>query len=279
MTATPAPPAPTRPCTTNPDLWFATTYAERALAIHLCLRHCPFLRQCRTQADRTPCSHGVQAGVLYTDTTIAQHARQQPKPSRRRCPTCHDSNAPAAGETNQPSPQILRRPTSTWPDCGQHKAYRRHLYHHETPCQPCRIARNEYQRGKRAERPSSASDVATRHRRTDEYRRRVDTVRTLAGLGITDRNIALRLGCSEWQVRHLRRVNDIRPGVAGNNISAAERADQVATVRRLAEAGCSDAQIGQRFGWHAQNVWRIRRIHGIPSGVGRGRPRALAVAS
>lgn len=59
-------------CRLDPDGWFPSSWADRALAAHRCRVHCPVFAQCKalTLADeregRTPLG-GVQAGILFNE--------------------------------------------------------------------------------------------------------------------------------------------------------------------------------------------------------------------
>lgn len=53
-------------CRKAPDLWFET--ATRDIAIHICLRHCPVLTECRKRWAGRPYTHAVIAGVPHNES-------------------------------------------------------------------------------------------------------------------------------------------------------------------------------------------------------------------
>lgn len=122
-------------CRAEPDLWFSEP--SRRLAIHICRTHCPVRDQCEADAERIPCTHGVQAGVVYDQ--FGEPMEQQPKPSNRSCPTCAAMR-----------PADTRKPPSNWPDCGTCNAYRRHCHRNERACEPCTEANRLRERDRKA---------------------------------------------------------------------------------------------------------------------------------
>lgn len=124
---------PATPCQRNPDRWFSLDRKELGMAVHGCLSHCPRLAECAATEARP--NGGVLAGVHYVVTDPAK----TPQPERRKL---HEV----------PCGQCLQVPTSPPGDpmdtgaCGTPKGYHRHTNHNQRPCEPCRLAKAEYQR-------------------------------------------------------------------------------------------------------------------------------------
>lgn len=51
----------------DPDMWFSSEARTRRLAQHLCLVHCPVLRECRKEMDKFTFRGVVIAGVIWSD--------------------------------------------------------------------------------------------------------------------------------------------------------------------------------------------------------------------
>jgi hypothetical protein len=284
-------------CRHNPDLWASGFTHQRAFAIHICVTHCPVYRQCEAGVAVRPCPGTVQAGVLYNDAIRPAPAKRQPSASGRHCAACAEVKALPA----KPAPQS--KPTSRWPDCGTARAYKRHIKRREKACAPCREAERVASKQRRADRKAangvadtaapSPVDTGRRgglgNRPPDPvYQQRVTVVAQLAGQQWPDRHIAEHLQLTQWQVRHLRRTNNIAAGMPhGRPPSPPHRTPEMAEKRRarvqviaeLAAAGASDREIGLVVGWRPQNVWRARRANNIAAGVGRSDTRASRPAN
>jgi hypothetical protein len=53
-------------CRQDPDLWFARNdSAIAALARHVCLYHCPVVKQCNADALKTKPTEGVWGGLVW----------------------------------------------------------------------------------------------------------------------------------------------------------------------------------------------------------------------
>lgn len=102
------------PCRADPDRWFSRDFPILGGAIHGCLRHCPWLQQCRAEP---PTVDGVIGGVLYTRLGVPHHYQ----PEEVACPAC----VPPARQH------------------GTDAGYSRHRRRGEQPCMPCRNAHNE----------------------------------------------------------------------------------------------------------------------------------------
>lgn len=233
-----------RPCSTNPDLWFSDNRAERELAAHICLTHCPVLDRCHEITAHVRVPGTVQAGQLQTEDGPAV---RQPLVNYKHCTQCH-GRPPATA------------PTSRWDDCGQPKAYRRHIRGGEKPCQPCRAGRRaaERERGDRrreearqragtAHRPCGSVHGLKRHREAGEEPcdvcraaqraasekgtqalldaaaivRHVGRVRELVGRGLPDEEIAAQLSLSKRQIQRIRKANGIPRG--GSSVGTVQR--------------------------------------------------------
>lgn len=282
-------------CMDNPDLWYSTRPFDRALAVHTCKNHCPLLDWCR---QRPRAAESVQAGVLHD--IHGRPATRQPAPRAIACATCRDNGTAAE--------------TSRWADCGQFKAYRRHVRRGEHPCQPCidaRRARDREQAKTRTRKPRPAANACgtvrglTLHREAGEppcdvcvraqraasekglaalrgddatHQERIAKVRALAGRGLSDPQIGLRLGIPDHRVRHLRKTNGIPAGLSVGKTPARRSADMsiddyeraVATVRRLAASHHTDKEIAAQLGVTWTKVRSLRRANHIPAGARRG---------
>lgn len=184
------------------ELWFSDNGADRALAIHICLNHCPLLAACLDA--NTFRAHGVWAGTLYS--VDGQPDSRKQIPSARDCTQC-------------PADEL--KPTTVFDDCGQYKAYQRHLRLGEKPCQRCTRANSKREARHREtlrelgprSRAEWAAEKKSRAQLRDEARAALaDKVRTLAGYGLMDREIGERLTMPEYTVRRIRRNNDIPAG-------------------------------------------------------------------
>lgn len=69
----------------NPDLWTDPYSAVRAVAMHICLTHCPVLAEC---AQLPPLRGTVLAGIAYNDSADVEPLKMQPRPARR-CDLCY----------------------------------------------------------------------------------------------------------------------------------------------------------------------------------------------
>lgn len=221
-------------CRTNPNLWLSTEYNDRALAVHICQRHCPFAAACETWPRA---ADAVQAGVLHDRRGLP--VGRQPKPSAKRCVTCGGKPAP----TIPPAPPA---PAKQLADCGTYAAYRRHKRRDEQPCQPCTDAyrRQERERGTRRRQPATnpCGSIAglTRHRQ--------------AGEPPCDVCVAAQREAAERGRQAMRRNADTQDV-------------QVDLVRRLAESRLSDVQIGARLHMSSRQVRYMRNANGIPAGL------------
>lgn len=107
------------PCAADPELWFSTDMVEKGKALHICLEHCPLLKECSTVP---PLRGAVLAGVAYSDDGKPLRANRRPLPVP--CVSCSRVRLPA-------------RDTGR---CGTDAGYFRHRYLREDSCQPCRSA-------------------------------------------------------------------------------------------------------------------------------------------
>lgn len=126
-------------CRADPNLWHSEAPADRRLAIHICQSHCLVRDWCAALADRIPCAHAVQAGVVHN--RYGERMEQQPKPSSKDCAVCCAARL-AAVDT--------RKPPTLSGQCGTYNGYRRHTRRHERSCVPCLEAKRLDQAGKRA---------------------------------------------------------------------------------------------------------------------------------
>ena len=69
----------------DPNLWSEDSKTSRAIAIHICIRHCNVLTACRKYAP--PQRGMVVAGIAYTDTYEPVAMKYQPLASPR-CTLC-----------------------------------------------------------------------------------------------------------------------------------------------------------------------------------------------
>lgn len=123
------------PCQRNPDRWFSTNRRELGRAKHECLSHCPRLAECDATQPRP--AGGVLAGVRY----IVTDAAAEPRPERR---TLHE--VPCDGCELDPKPKPERTGPTDTGACGTSRGFHRHAAANEYPCEPCRVAKTEYQR-------------------------------------------------------------------------------------------------------------------------------------
>jgi hypothetical protein len=120
-------------CRQNPDLWASGFTHQRALAIHVCVTHCPVYRQCGAGVAVRPCPGTVQAGVLYNDAIRPAPAKRQPSASGRTVVppgrTSGTSNGGRRRARRVARPNGSRRsgaaPTRRWRTRGQIQPRRR----------------------------------------------------------------------------------------------------------------------------------------------------------
>lgn len=124
---------PTWPCQENPDRWFSRNRRELGKAVHQCLSHCPRLAECDATEQRP--RGGVLAGVHYvlSDDVVV--------PERR---TLHE--VPCDGCGADPKPKTDRVAPRDTGACGTPKGFHRHTKRGQEPCDPCKVAKSEYQR-------------------------------------------------------------------------------------------------------------------------------------
>lgn len=51
----------------DPDMWFSVETGTRRLAQHLCLVHCPVLKECRKEMEKFSYRGVVVAGVIWSE--------------------------------------------------------------------------------------------------------------------------------------------------------------------------------------------------------------------
>lgn len=123
------------PCQRNPDRWFSENRRELGRAVHECLSHCPRLVECAA-TEEWP-RGGVLAGVHY----VVSGTTDRPQPESR---TLHEIPCPGCEFEPMPKPERAE-PTDTGA-CGEPRGFHRHAARGEKPCEPCRVAKTEYQR-------------------------------------------------------------------------------------------------------------------------------------
>jgi hypothetical protein len=215
----------------DPDLWFADTTQDRALALHLCRNHCPVLQQCAA-AQLAP-AHGIFAGTAYAaNGRRDNHSQRQ---SSLNCKTCHDRRAATI------------EPTSRWENCGTYKAYKQHRLRNQDPCLPCKKANSERDRARRdreraragkEKNPCGTLSGVRRHKAAGEERCDL---------------------CVAYQ-RH----SSARANAARHANSTLYDQDMIEKVRDLV-GRYSDPRIAAILGIHKRSVGRIRKRHNIPS--------------
>lgn len=107
------------PCRSDPERWWSHDYRVLGLAVHDCLRHCPWLRECRGEP---PAPDGVIGGVLYTRLGLP-HFHQPAEVKCGRCDTQKAWNEPGGA-------------------CGTEAGWSRHRRAKEDPCTPCKAAKS-----------------------------------------------------------------------------------------------------------------------------------------
>jgi hypothetical protein len=193
----------------RPDYWLSANPAERRIAAHICLNHCPVFVQCDTQRRVQPCAQAVQAAVLYdSDTIDPQPVIKQPNPDAVRCGAC--GTTPKAVSKRGQMEAAPR--TVDLPQCGTLTGVAQHRRAGTDLCAACTAA----------ERVAVADRLARRHGypTAAAYGRDVATVRRLAGEHYTDREIAAQMGVAISRVRNVRRTNSIEAGVSRGSASA-----------------------------------------------------------